>query len=329
MGRTAQLEFKLVDATAPLNLRELMDESIRSGRLQNTYNHQELNRALKDAIPPGDEIYLEKKMDPDTGAVQTFPVLLKKTALLTGEALETARVEIRNRFNEPHVALTFNDRGARLFEKITQDDQGRQLAIILDDIVQSAPVIQERIAGGKAQITGRFSLEEARDLAIALRTGALPAPVDIIQNLTVGPSLGQDSIHKGVASALLGTLLVVAFMVFYYQTSGVIANLALLLNLIFMLATLSLFQATLTLPGMAGIVLSIGMAVDSNVLIFERIDSIPADPATPPHRFHAAQECSLCVFRRAGDFGTCGLCTNRKGQSQFGCRFCGRNNCAI
>ena len=271
VGRTAQLEFKLVDATAPPNLRELMDESLRSGRLQKTSTHQELNQALKDAIPPGDEIYLEKKMDPDTGAVRTFPVLLKKTALLTGEALETAKVEIGNRFNEPHVALAFNDRGARLFEKITQDNQGRQLAIILDNIVQSAPVIQERISGGRAQITGRFTLEEAKDLAIVLRAGALPAPVDIIQNITVGPSLGQDSIHKGVASALIGMLLVVAFMVIYYQTSGVIANFALLLNLILMLAALSLFQATLTLPGIAGIVLSIGMAVDSNVLIFERM----------------------------------------------------------
>ena len=206
-------------------------------------------------------------MDPDTGAVRTFPVLLKKTARLTGEDLETANVEIGNRFNEPHVALAFNDRGARLFEKITQDNQGRQLAIILDNIVQSAPVIQERISGGRAQITGRFTLEEAKDLAIVLRAGALPAPVDIIQNITVGPSLGQDSIHKGVASALIGMLLVVAFMVIYYQTSGVIANFALLLNLILMLAALSLFQATLTLPGIAGIVLSIGMAVDSNVLI--------------------------------------------------------------
>jgi SecD/SecF fusion protein len=271
VGRTAQLEFKLVDATAAVNLRELMDQAIRSGRLPPNFNHQELNRVLKDSIPPGDEIYLEKKRGNETEAVRTFPILLKKTTLLTGEALKTARMEIGGRYNEPYVSLEFNDRGARHFEKITQDNQGRQLAIILDDIVQSAPVIQERISGGRAQITGRFSLEEAKDLAIVLRAGALPAPVDIIQNLTVGPSLGKDSIQKGVASALLGTVLVVAFMVIYYQASGMIANLALLLNLIFMLAALSLFQATLTLPGIAGIVLSIGMAVDSNVLIFERM----------------------------------------------------------
>jgi SecD/SecF fusion protein len=270
VGRTAQLEFKLVDGTAPSNLRELIDQTIRSG-LKPNFNHQELNQALKDSIPPGDEIYLEKKTDTGTGAVRTFPVLVKKAVLLTGENLKTAKVEIGNRYNEPHVSLTFNDRGARLFEKITQNYQGHQLAIILDNIIQSAPVIQEHIAGGRAQITGRFSIEEAKDLAIVLRAGALPAPVDIIQNLTVGPSLGRDSIHKGVASALLGTILVVAFMVIYYQTSGVIANLALLLNLILMVAALSLFQATLTLPGIAGIVLSIGMAVDSNVLIFERM----------------------------------------------------------
>ena len=271
VGRTAQLEFKLVNAAVPSNLSELIDETMRSGRLKPNFDHQELNQALKDSIPPGDEIYLEKKMYTGTGGLRTFPVLVKKTVLLTGENLKTARVEIGNRFNEPHVSLTFNDRGARLFEKITQDNQGHQLAIILDNIIQSAPVIQEPISGGRAQITGRFSLEEAKDLAIVLRAGALPAPVDIIQNLTVGPSLGRDSIHKGVASALLGTILVVAFMVIYYQTSGVIANLALLLNLILMVAALSLFQATLTLPGIAGIVLSIGMAVDSNVLIFERM----------------------------------------------------------
>jgi len=196
---------------------------------------------------------------------------VKQATLLTGDAIRTARMEIGGRYNEPYVALTFNDRGARLFEKITAENVGRQLAIILDDIVQSAPVIQERIAGGRAQITGNFTPEAANDLTIVLRAGALPAPVDIIQNLTVGPSLGRDSIRKGIASAILGTILVAVFMVIYYRLSGMIANVALLLNLVLMLAALSLFHATLTLPGIAGIVLSIGMAVDSNVLIFERM----------------------------------------------------------
>ncbi|MBU0661758.1 protein translocase subunit SecF, partial [Patescibacteria group bacterium] len=146
-----------------------------------------------------------------------------------------------------------------------------QLAIILDGVVQSAPVIQDKISGGRAQITGAFSSQEAHDLAIVLRAGSLPAPLKIVQNLTVGPSLGKDSIKNGITSAIVGTLLVILFMVLYYRLSGVIANLALLLNLILMVAALSLFRATLTLPGIAGIILSIGMAVDSNVLIFERM----------------------------------------------------------
>jgi SecD/SecF fusion protein len=271
VGRTAQLEFKLVDSSSKLNLPALVDDALRAGRLKAKFTHQELNHALKAFIPAGDEVYLEKKVDRQTTSVRTVPVLLKQTTLMTGEALKTAHMVFGGRFGEPHVSLTFNTRGARLFERITQENTGRQLAIVLDNIVQSAPVIQERIAGGNAQITGTFTPEEANDLAIVLRAGALPAPVDIVQNLTVGPSLGRDSIQKGIASAILGTVLVVGFMVIYYRISGVIANLALLLNLILMLAALSLFQATLTLPGIAGIVLSIGMAVDSNVLIFERM----------------------------------------------------------
>jgi SecD/SecF fusion protein len=190
---------------------------------------------------------------------------------MTGSMLKTAAVEITGPYNEPAVGLTLNSRGARIFDEITGQNVGKQLAIILDDIVQSAPVIRERISGGKAQISGSFTTEEAHDLAIVLRAGALPAPVDIVQNLTVGPSLGRDSIRAGIAAAILGAFLVIMFMMFYYRLSGLIADVALLLNLILMLAALSLFRATLTLPGIAGIVLSIGMAVDSNVLIFERM----------------------------------------------------------
>ena len=271
IGRTAQLVFKLVDPNSPPELIDRLEAALRSGRLKADSSHRELNQALKDVIPAGDELYIEKRVDRESGAVRTVPVLVKQATLLTGDAIRTARMEIGGRYNEPYVALTFNDRGARLFEKITAENVGRQLAIILDDIVQSAPVIQERIAGGRAQITGNFTPEAANDLAIVLRAGALPAPVDIIQNLTVGPSLGRDSIRKGIASAILGTILVAVFMVIYYRLSGMIANVALLLNLVLMLAALSLFHATLTLPGIAGIVLSIGMAVDSNVLIFERM----------------------------------------------------------
>jgi len=145
------------------------------------------------------------------------------------------------------------------------------LAIILDDNVYSAPVIQERIAGGRAQITGRFDMKEGSDLAIVLRAGALPAPVKIIEERTVGPSLGQDSIHKGIVSTLISAGVIVLFMIFYYRLSGVFADVALILNIVLTLATLALFRATLTLPGIAGLVLSVGMAVDANVLIHERI----------------------------------------------------------
>ena len=190
---------------------------------------------------------------------------------MTGDAVKTAQVQIGGNFNEPYVSIELNAPGGRVFDQITRDNVNRQLAIILDEIVQSAPVIQERISGGKAQITGSFSMDEASDLAIVLRAGALPAPVHVVQNVTVGPSLGLDSIQKGFLSGLIGTALVILFMLYYYRFSGLIANFALILNVVFMMAALSIFRATLTLPGIAGIILSIGMAVDSNVLIFERM----------------------------------------------------------
>ena len=271
IGRTAQLQFKLVDSQNQVDLSALIDQAIASGRLKKNFSHQELNMALAEMIPPDDEVYFERRVEGDSGQVTMVPVLLKKQTLMTGSMLKTASVEITGPYNEPAVGITLNSRGARIFDEITGQNVGKQLAIILDDIVQSAPVIRERISGGKAQISGSFTTEEAHDLAIVLRAGALPAPVDIVQNLTVGPSLGRDSIRAGIASAILGMFLVVLFMMFYYRLSGLIADLALLLNLILMLAALSLFRATLTLPGIAGIVLSIGMAVDSNVLIFERM----------------------------------------------------------
>ena len=271
IGRTAQLQFKLVDSESTVDLPALIDQAIASGRLKKNFSHHELNLALKGSLPPDDEVYFERKVDRESGQVTMLPMLLKKRTLMTGSMLKTAAVEISGPYNEPAVELTLNSRGAMVFDEITRANVGRQLAIILDDIVQSAPVIRERISGGKAQITGSFTTEEAHDLAIVLRAGALPASVDIVQNLTVGPSLGRDSIHAGIASAILGMFLVVAFMILYYRLSGLIADLALLLNLILMMAALSLFRATLTLPGIAGVVLSIGMAVDSNVLIFERM----------------------------------------------------------
>ena len=191
--------------------------------------------------------------------------------MLTGEFIKDARVNIDQRYNEPYVSIEFDSQGAKIFDKITAENVGKRLAIILDNNVYSAPVIQERISGGRAQINGRFTEKEAHDLAIVLRAGALPAPVHVLEKRTVGPSLGHDSIKKGFYSMFIGGMIVLIFMALYYSLAGIVADIALVLNLIFIMAMLAAFEATLTLPGIAGIILTIGMAVDANVLIFERI----------------------------------------------------------
>ena len=247
IGRTALLEFKLVDEEG------------------------NLDEALKGNAPEGSIIFYQRYVDPKTGGVKKTPFLLKEKTLMTGEVLKDARVSIDTQFNEPYVALEFDDIGAKLFEQITGANVKKRLAIILDDNVYSAPVIQERIGGGRAQITGRFDMKEAGDLAIVLRAGALPAPVKILEQRSVGPSLGQDSIRKGIISTLVSAAMVALFMIFYYRVSGAIADIALILNILFVMGTLAIFRATLTLPGIAGLVLSIGMAVDANILIHERI----------------------------------------------------------
>ncbi len=271
IGKTAQLEFKLLDTSSRIDLPALISQAVRSGRLKPGYTYEQLNHVLQGEIPPGDEIYPWKQFNEVTGETSRVPVLVEKSTLMTGADVRTAHMAIDPRYNTPYVALSLTEQGARLFERITAESVGEQLAIILDNVIESAPVIRERISGGQAQITGSFTSAEASDLAIVLRAGALPAPVNIVQNVTVGPSLGEDSIHRGIYSAILGGILVLVFMVAYYRLSGVIADMALLLNLLLLMAALSLFRATLTLPGIAGIILSIGMAVDSNVLIFERI----------------------------------------------------------
>jgi preprotein translocase subunit SecD len=247
IGRTALLEFKLVD------------------------EENSVEEALKGNLPPGSEILYQKATDKETGVVTRRPFLLKKRALMTGDVLTDARMRIKSDFNEPYVSIDFDARGARLFDQITAENVKKRLAIVLDNNVYSAPVIQERISGGKAQISGSFTPDEASDLAIVLRAGALPAPVQIIQNVTVGPSLGQDSIDKGIRAAIIGSILVVAFMAIYYGLSGLLADWALFLNIIYLMGALASMRATLTLPGIAGIILAIGMAVDSNVLMFERM----------------------------------------------------------
>ncbi len=247
IGKTALLEFKLVDDTASVDA------------------------ALKGDIPPGREILYRVEENPETQRTVKTPFLVKKRTLLTGAYLTDARVQIDSQFNEPYVSINFDKKGARIFERVTADNVNKRLAIVLDNSVYSAPVIQEKIAGGQARITGSFTTEEARDLAIVLRAGALPAPVNVLEERTVGPSLGADSIRQGLLSMLIGGLLVVVFMVIYYKTAGLIADLALTLNIVLIGAGLAGFQATLTLPGIAGIILTIGIAVDANVIIFERI----------------------------------------------------------
>ena len=263
IGKTAQLEFKLVDDESKVAAE--LPQSIVPGE------EEDLLKKFAGKISPDDEILFEKRINKETGAVRKIPVLLKKQAVLTGDLLSDAKVNIDTRFSEPYVSLSFNDAGAKIFEEITAENVKKRLAIILDDTVYSAPVIQEKIAGGNAQITGHFTMEEAKDLSIVLRAGALPAPLKMLQNVTVGPSLGMDSIEAGKRAGLIGTIAVIIFMIFYYRLSGVIADFALLLNIVLLLGAMASLNATLTLPGIAGIILAIGMAVDSNVLMFERM----------------------------------------------------------
>jgi preprotein translocase subunit SecD len=169
------------------------------------------------------------------------------------------------------VALEFNKEGAEEFEEITGRHVGERLAIVLDNVVKSSPVIKQRITGGEAVITGTFTMQEATELRIVLKSGALPVPLTIIQNTTIGPSLGRDSIQKGLFAGIVGLIAVLIFMAVYYKKAGLIADAALILNLVFLLAALAALKATLTLPGIAGIVLTIGMSIDANVIIFERI----------------------------------------------------------
>jgi len=263
IGKTAQLEFKLVDDTAPVAAE--IPPIIKPGE------EEALIKRFAGKLPADDELLFERVVNKETGEVTKRPFLLKNQTLMTGDLLSEAKVNIDQRFNEPYVSLTFNAQGAKLFEEITAANVKKRLAIILDGSVYSAPVIQERISGGSAQITGRFSMDEAKDLAIVLRAGALPAPVKMLQNVTVGPSLGSDSIEAGKLAGIIGTILVVIFMIIYYKFSGVIADFALLLNIILLLGAMASLNATLTMPGIAGIILAIGMAVDSNVLMFERM----------------------------------------------------------
>lgn len=190
---------------------------------------------------------------------------------LTGDVITDARVDFEQFTNVPEVTMTMNSEGSRTWARLTGANVGHNIAIVLDNVVYSYPNVLGRIAGGRSNITNLANQAEAQDIVTVLKSGALPAPVEIVQESTVGPSLGQASIKAGLNSVMFGLMLVAVFMIFYYRTSGIVADLALILNLIFILGILAGFNATLTLPGIAGIVLTIGMAVDANVLIFERV----------------------------------------------------------
>ena len=197
--------------------------------------------------------------------------LVSKRIILSGDNLLDAQPQMNNQTNETIVSFNLDRVGAKRFAKATSTGIGKQLAIILDGKIISAPVIRDAIITGSGQISGGFTFQSATDLALLLRSGALPAPLNIIEERTVGPDLGQDSINSGIIALLIGFLLVIVFMFFKYKIFGLIANITLLVNLFFLVGILTLFDATLTLPGIAGIILTVGMAVDANVLIFERI----------------------------------------------------------
>lgn len=235
---------------------------------------------VKEVIPNDSEFLWSSQSETSVADKSTeyfYLLMLKKEAELTGNLLEDADVQVSSGSEgsvgagQSEVHLTFNNEGAKIFSRVTGANVGKNLAIVLDDKIRSHPRIKEKIPYGNARIDGMANIEEAKDLVVVLRAGSLPAKLEVIEERTVGPSLGRDSIQKGTWSAVVGFILVVIFMIIYYRLSGIIANFALILNIIFLLAVLAAFHFTLTMPGVAGIILTIGMAVDANVLIFERI----------------------------------------------------------
>jgi preprotein translocase subunit SecD len=265
LGKTAKLDFRMVDVSMPA-------EQAAQGR-----------------IPPDDEI-LYSTTQPKT------PYLVEKRILVSGGDLTDAQPGFDQRTSEPIVSFRFNTSGARKFAQVTQENVGKPFAIVLDNQVISAPVIREPILGGSGQISGSFTVESANDLAILLRAGALPAPLTIIEERTVGPGLGQDSIAKGKISSYVGAAMVIVFMLATYGLFGLFANVAVAINVAMIFGVLSLLNATLTLPGIAGIVLTVGIAVDSNVLIYERIREEVRGGRTPINAIDAGFSRALATI---------------------------------
>jgi preprotein translocase subunit SecD len=261
LGRTATLEIRLVDEEG------------------------DINAAVAGQIPFGDELYQSR---------DGYPVLVKKDVVLTGDSITDAAPGFDQQTNRPAVHVNLDGKGARIFKDVTRENVGRRMAILLIEHgsteVITAPTIQEEIGGGRVQITGMASPQEASDVALLLRAGALAAPMTIVEERTVGPSMGKENIAKGFNSNKWGFVAVVAFMVFYYRVFGIFSSLALAANGFFLVALLSMLQATLTLPGLAGIALTLGMAIDANVLINERVREELRNGASPQAAIHAGYD---------------------------------------
>lgn len=285
IGQTAKLEFKLVDdkGMGSLKIEELVAEiekqnniAYKEGQKFSDYV-KKVNELAKGKIPEGDEITFERTGSGNRKQGGTFiPFLVKSKIEVTGDDLQDAQVTFNQESQRPEVSFSLNPRGAALFDKTTGDHVGERLAIVLDNIIYTAPSINSRIPNGRGVITlgvgrGEDIMKEAKDLAIVLRAGALPAQLDFLEQRIIGPSLGQDSIRKGALASIIGCLAVFLFVSIYYKVSGLIAVFSLVLNVLFVLAILVGLEATLTLPGIAGIALTVGIAVDSNVVIYERI----------------------------------------------------------
>ena len=273
IGRTAQMDFREVIDSTGRNLpvepqRRNYDSDIQFVNAQERWKEElaKLSNASADLITRSKT--LENSIVAPAEESGTFYLL--GPVVLSGKDLVNAEMA-PDSLGRMGVSLEFNSEGARLFEEATARMVGKQLAIVLDNVVISAPVVQDRISGGRAQITGRFTADEAGRLAIMLKAGALPVAVEIAENRSVGPSLGADSIRQGVQAGLFGAAMVLVFMLIYYQFRGLAADLALAVTVLLIFAGLLAFNATLTLPGIAGIILTLGMAVDGNVLIYERV----------------------------------------------------------
>jgi preprotein translocase subunit SecD len=265
LGRTATLEIRMVDEE---NMSGAAIAAARQGQ-----------------IPFGDEFYVERNGQ---------PVMVRKQVVLTGDRLTDAQPGFDNQTQEPAVHLTLDSTGSRIFRDVTRENVGKRMAILLIEKnkgeVVTAPVIRTEIPGGRVQISGRMTTQEASDVALLLRAGALAAPMDIVEERTVGPSLGAENIRKGFDSTIYGFAAISAFMIIYYVVFGLFSVVALSSNLLFLLALLSMLQATLTLPGIAAIALTLGMAIDANVLINERIREELRGGATPQAAIHAGYE---------------------------------------